>query len=186
MWRWLGAFTLATLMMVAGGERAAGQFQEGVPQSPLLTIDSERLFVQSLYGRRIAQELEAERAGLIDEKEAIEEALEAEEQSLTDRRPSLPQAEFQMLAQAFDAKVQEARRAQDIKSRELGQKREEARAAFLNFSLPVLAEIVREANAVAVLERGTVFISADSIDITDLAIARMNDRVGDRLEAGQQ
>ncbi|MEM8980078.1 MAG: OmpH family outer membrane protein [Pseudomonadota bacterium] len=176
-----GLLALSLGLSGLGGDLKA-QVQSDVPRSPVLTIDSERLFSQSAYGRRIVAELEAERQVLIAEKEALEADLEAEELQLTQQRPNLPAAEFQVLAEAFDAKVQQARRAQDIKSRELGQKRDDARGAFLNFSLPVLAEIVREANAVAILERGSVFISADRIDITDQAIARMDVRVGDQLD----
>ncbi len=40
--------------------------------------------------------------------------------------------------------------------------------------MPVLSDLVRERGAVVVLDRRDVFLSADAIDITDEAIARLN------------
>jgi hypothetical protein len=83
-------------------------------------------------------------------------------------------AEFRALADAFDEKVQRIRTEQDAKARELQELREQQRQTFLRRISPILAEIVRERGALAVLGRRTVLLSADSIDITDEAISRIN------------
>ena len=63
--------------------------------------------------------LKREGAELATENRRIEADLEAEEQELTELRNTLPAGEFRLLADAFDAKVQETRAAQAAKGRAL-------------------------------------------------------------------
>ncbi|HHC29229.1 MAG TPA: OmpH family outer membrane protein, partial [Rhodobacterales bacterium] len=77
--------------------------------SPMLTIDRERLFSDTLYGQRITRELEAARADMAAETSRIEADLEAEERSLTEQRATLDPKAFRALADAFDEKVQSLR-----------------------------------------------------------------------------
>lgn len=157
---------------------AAAQ-QIGLPQSPILTISSERLFAESVFGKRVAQEIEAEGQLLAAENRRIEAELTAEEKALTERRPGMSPEEFRALADAFDEKVQTIRKTQDAKARRLNQQRDEARAAFFDAARPVLAEVMREAGAGVILERASVFLSANATDVTDLAIGRMDAALGD-------
>ncbi len=142
--------------------------------SPILTLDQERLFNGSRAAERVSEEIARRTVELTAENRRIEAQLVAEELALTEERPNLPPAEFRALADAFDEKVQGIRDAQDAKARELQRLRDGERQEFLRRITPVLTEIVRERGAVAVLDRRSVFISAESIDITDEAIARIN------------
>ena len=99
--------------------------------------------------------------------------------------PTLTPEEFRARADAFDQKVLRLRRERDEASAQLGRARDEAEQILRNAALPVLAQIVLERGAVAVFERRDVFIVDDSIDITDAAIARINDQVGaDDVQTG--
>lgn len=158
---------------------AAQQLQQGLPQSPVLTIEPERLFSESGFGKRVAAELEAEGARIAAENREIEASLIDEERALTERRAELPPDEFRTLADAFDEKVQRLRREQDTKARALGAKSDELRRRFLNAAQPVLAQMMRDAGAAVIIERRAIFLSADVIDITDEAIARIDVSIGD-------
>lgn len=142
--------------------------------SPIVTLDQERLFNNSRAAERIQAEIDTRTAELTTENRRIESQLAAEELELTERRPTLEPTEFRQLADAFDAKVQDIRAAQDAKARELQRLQEQARQDFLRQIRPILTEIVRERGAVAVMDRRAVLLSADSIDITDQAIAQFN------------
>ncbi|MCD9146814.1 OmpH family outer membrane protein [Pseudophaeobacter sp. MA21411-1] len=155
------------------------QVQLGTPQSGLLTIQPDRLFSESLFGERIAQEIEAEGAVLTAENRNIEAELRAEEQDLTQRRSGMEPEAFRRLADAFDRKVQETRVTQDRKLREISQLNETAQREFFAASLPILEQIMRETGAGAILDHSTVFLSADAVDITDLAISRIDKVLGD-------
>ncbi len=153
--------------------------QLGLVQSPILTIDAERLFAESAFGKRVAREISTQSAVLTSENRRIEAELTAEEKDLTTRRPGMDPKDFRKLADAFDAKVQEIRRTQDAKARALAQRQEAARATFLNTARPVLAALMKEAGAAVILERSSVFLSADVSDVTDLAISRIDEVLGE-------
>lgn len=146
--------------------------------SPILVIDQERLFAESAFGARVIEEIERRSTELAAENREIEAALIAEEQDLTERRAELPSDEFRALADAFDAKVQQLRAQQDEKGRELARLRDAERQRFVAQIVPVLSEVVRERGAVVILDRRDVFLSAEAIDITEAAIARIDEAIG--------
>ena len=147
--------------------------QVSVPP-PVLTIDQDRLVSGTISGARIADELEARASQLADENARIEAELVERERDLTELRPGLTSEEFRRLADAFDADVQRIRAEQDEKARAVNDAREAARQAFLNEAAEIISSIVRERRALVVLDRRDVFLSADSIDITEEAIRRSN------------
>ncbi|TNF60030.1 MAG: OmpH family outer membrane protein [Rhodobacteraceae bacterium] len=168
---------LAAVFVSAGAPAPAQQL--GLTQSPILTVESDRLYGQSAFGQRVAREIEAESAVLAAENRRIEAELIAEERDLTDRRSQMDAQAFRTLADAFDEKVREIRRTQDAKARDLARKRDADRVAFLQVAAPVLEQLMREAGASIILERASVLLSANETDITDLAIERINDAIGD-------
>lgn len=153
--------------------------QLGTVQSPILTIEADRLFSESLFGQRVAQEIEAESAVLSAENRRIEAELTAEERDLTERRATMEPDAFRALADAFDERVQDIRRTQDAKARALNQRSDADRVAFLQAAAPVLERLMRDSGAAVLLERGSVFLSLNATDITDEAIARIDATIGD-------
>lgn len=174
--------TLAQQSLPMTGFEMGRDVQLGTPQSGLLTIQPDRLFSESLFGKRITREIEAEGAVLTVENRNIEAELRTEEQELTERRSQMEAEAFRALADAFDRKVQETRNTQEQKLREITQLGEDARREFFAASLPVLEGIMRETGAGAILDHSTVFLSADVVDITELAISRIDRVLGDGLE----
>jgi Skp family chaperone for outer membrane proteins len=179
-WRGLaGAAAVAALIGSAG----AGAAQDGTA-SPILTIDRERLFVESDFGKAVlaretarAQELEAENA-------RIESDLIAEEQDLTDRRATLSAEEFSALALAFDEKVVRIRAEQDEKARNLTQLRETDRKAFFRTAGPVLGDLLVERKAVAIFDTSATILALTAIDVTDAAIAKVDAALKPGVDAG--
>ena len=153
----------------------------GIPKSLLLTIHSDRMFSESEYGQRIAREMEGRSAVLMAENRRIEAELRAEELDLAERRSTTDPDAFRALAQSFDQKVQETRSTQEAKFLEITNARDEARREFRQTSIPILEQIMAETGAAAILEQSTVLLSADSIDVTDLAIARIDAILGEGL-----
>ena len=150
----------------------------GVLSSPILTIDSDRVFQESVFGLRVAQEIELKGAALATENDKIASDLEKEEQALTDKRPQLSPDEFRVLADTFDKKVQLTRQEQAAKGRALNALLDQEREVFLTAAAPVLERLMREAGAAVILDRRTVFVSASAVEITDDAIALLNETLG--------
>ncbi|GAW35620.1 outer membrane protein [Roseovarius sp. A-2] len=173
------AFALIGLLALAlGSPDAAPAQQLGVVNSDVVVIDSERLLTETEYGQRLQREVQEERERLIAHNERVAAQLEEEEQSLTEMRGTVPAEEFRDMADAFDAKVTELRRESETKSRELERRRELAPLQFMRVVQPVLADLLNEADAVAMLDRRGVLLHADVADVTDLAISRIDAQIG--------
>ena len=150
------------------------------PSGPqILIIDSERLFFETLYGRRITADIAAKTSELQAENDEIVNQLTEEERSLTQRRSALNPSAFRDEATAFDARVQQVRRDRDAKNIELQAEAARARAAFEERVQAVVANLMLERGAVMVLEQRNVVLSVRAANITDDAIARIDETLGD-------
>ena len=148
---------------------------QGVPEkSAVLTVDPERLFAESRFGIAAIARLEAAQTALLEENKTFDAALETEEKALTDRRVTLPADEFRALADAFNIKAEDIRAARLAKSRSLTTLRDEDRQKFLSAIVPILGELMGELGALVILDKKTVFLSFERVDVTDQAIARID------------
>lgn len=162
----------AMLVLLDAGMTAAQDAPGG--DVAILTMDPDRLFAESAFGRQTLLMVEGDAQSLQAENRRIEADLEVEERSLTDRRGTMAPEAFRAAADAFDAKVQGIRAAQTAKARELAQQRDMARQQFLQATAPVLAAIMADRGAVAIIDRSAIILSFDRVDITDLAISRVD------------
>lgn len=147
--------------------------------SPVLIIDREAVFEDTLFGQRVTAELEAESNALADETRKIEAALEEEERRLTAQRQTLSKEEFRVLADAFDDKVVGLRQDRDQAQQSFVQRFENAQRDFFAQIIPLLGEMMSERRAVVVMDARSVLLSVNAIDITEDAIALIDARLGD-------
>jgi len=173
---------LLVALILAGNPVAAQEDDTALPQSPVVTLDEDAMFLRSLFGRRLQGELERDRSALAAENRSIEAALIAEEKRLTEQRARTPPVDFAEMAAAFDTKVQRIRREQEAKSLALQRRLDRERQRFMQAAGPILADLLASIGAVAVLDRGAVLIASEGIDITDAAIARIDAEIGDGTE----
>jgi Skp family chaperone for outer membrane proteins len=184
MARWRKAVPLLPLaFLVALTVTLPDQGQSQDTPAPLLTLDQDRLFLDSDYGKAVTERERATTAELEQENRKIEAELVAEEQALTELRPTLSAEEFTARADAFDAKVERIRGEQDAKSRRLAEARDADRKNFLEVAVPVLGELLGEKGATAILDKNLVILSLSAIDVTDEAIARVNSALANRPDA---
>ena len=117
--------------------------QDTVTISAILTIESDRMFSDSLFGRRVAQEIEAAQSVLLAENRRIEAELSAEEKALTEKRKEMSAEDFRAVADAFDTRVEEFRQLQDSKAGEIAEMQEAEEAAFVQAARPILADLMQ-------------------------------------------
>lgn len=162
------------------------QSTDGAAMSiPILTIVPDRLYEETRAGRTANARYQEASQALMAENRGLEAALAAEERVLTDKRPTLPIDDFRRMADAFDDKAQQTRRDQDAKSSQITRQRDLDRQMFFQAALPVLAGLMREKRALAILDRSSVFLSFDVIDVTDDAIVALDEELGDGEEVFQ-
>lgn len=174
MFRCILVAWLVSLATIANAQETTTPLERIVPRAPILTIDASRLLPETVVGQRLVEALEAEGAALERENREIAEALREEELALTAQRDTIARDEFLKLADDFDARVQEARREQDAKQIALQARLDDQQQALMAEIRPILAQIMLEANAAMIMEISTVMLSVRGIDITDIAIARIN------------
>lgn len=173
------ALLVALIGALAVSLASAAAAQElGRVVSPILTLDRERLFTDTLFGQRVTGDLEAASKLMAAETRRIEASLAEEERTLTEQRASLAPEEFRKLADAFDAKVQKARAERDQAKADLQAQIDAARQQFFEQIAPVLKALVRERGAILVLDKRAILLSAADIDLTDAAIARIDAVLG--------
>lgn len=178
--RW---FAGAVLFLLSGGpivaQEVAPDLPTGIVQSPVLTIDPDRLFAETVFGQRVTSDINGDAAALDVENQRIQEQLTAEERSLTERRPTMAVEDFRIEADAFDQKVQTIREEQDAKERALQAAVTEGRNRFLAAATPILAQLMIDSGAAVILDRRSVFLGVGAVDITDAAIAAIDAALGD-------
>jgi Skp family chaperone for outer membrane proteins len=170
----------AVLALLLGLSVLLGPAQAQQANPPqILTLDQDRLYTASLYGKAIEAQLLAQTQDLTAQNRQIEADLSAEEASLTTQRKALSAAAFAKLAADFDAKVEKIRAEQEAKAKQLTTDRDTGRKQFFDAAVPVLVELMRKLGAYAILNRSSVVLAFDSIDVTDRAIAALDDQLGD-------
>jgi Skp family chaperone for outer membrane proteins len=151
--------------------------QEAATQ--ILTLDQDRLYGASLYGRALEAKSLAATQALAAENRQIEADLSTEEAALTTQRSTVTAEAFADLAAAFDQKVERIRAAQEAKAKQLTLDRDTGRKQFFDAAVPILADLMRQLGAFAILNHDAVILSFDSIDVTDRARAELDARLGD-------
>ncbi|WP_170846671.1 OmpH family outer membrane protein [Shimia haliotis] len=166
-------------LTVLAGFASAVFAEEPAAVSPILVIESDRMYTESLFGQRVSAELARLQADLIAQNAKMEESLTQEERDLTEKRKVMAADAFEVLAREFDDRVVGIRAEQDAKFARLADVNERERAVFIQAARPILSELMAEAGAAIILERRTVLVSNDSIDITQEAIRRLNSTLGE-------
>jgi len=173
------ALGILIAMLAALSPQAPVRAQDmGVVQSDILVIDPDRLFGETQLGQRLTEDYKVRRESLSARNRQLESELEAEEQALTDMRADKTPEEFKKLADEFDAKVQDIRRRSDQAVRNLELSRERAPLIFMRMVEPVLVDLMGEADGSVLLDKRSVLLSANVVDITDLAVPRIDRHIG--------
>ncbi len=147
--------------------------------SSVAVIEVDRMFADSLWGQRVAADIQAAVNDLEDQNRQLETDLAVEESNLTEMRLSMDPAEFSALADAFDEKVRAIRTATENKVSALNQLQQSEFARFRTLSEPVLVEVASEMNASVVMDKRSVYLSLDAVDITDRVVSRIDSTFGD-------
>jgi Skp family chaperone for outer membrane proteins len=147
---------------------------QAVIRSPVLTLNYEQFIAGSQMGQQMSANYEAERARLEAANAEIASQLEAEELALTKARDTMQPDAFRKAASDFDEKVQKIRQERRDVETILARKRDDLRSRFEQAAVPVLSALMREAGAAVILEVRSTVLSLEQVDITDLAIQRLD------------
>jgi Skp family chaperone for outer membrane proteins len=149
----------------------------------VLVMNEQRILRESAVGQHIASRLEAigqeiqaelgpQQTAIQTESEALNAELSALSEDAIRQRPDLA-ARYESL-QRDAATFEQTRR---IRAQELQATEQQAMRPVLPILQEVLQEIVSERNASVLIDRSVVVFAADSVDVTQSAIERLNQRI---------
>ncbi|MCH8467364.1 MAG: OmpH family outer membrane protein [Roseinatronobacter sp.] len=156
------------------GESAARPVQPG-----LRILDEEQAFRQSLFGLRVAQEVEAASRALEAENERLLGELTAREAELTILRAEMSVEEFRAAATAFDLQAEATRQSQSEKRQRLVQFEDAERRRFFANIGPVLQDLLDRLGGQVLIDARAVIIGPSGLDMTEEAVAAIDAVLGD-------
>jgi len=140
----------------------------------VLVIDVNKLVGLSNIGRAVQEEYETAKYELDNEFEFLKKELIAEELRLSKIRPKTSIAEFRKLAKDFDQRTTEVREAYIERKNNIENILKISRRKILEASVPYLKQILNQNNATVLIRKDQTVLSANGVDITDLAINTIN------------
>lgn len=149
------------------------------PAAPVMVVDFERVFVETLYGQRIAQKIAEERERVQADNDRIAAQLLAEETALREGRASMDPAAFREAARAFDDRAQRVRANRQVAQNTLLELRDTEREQFLERIRPVVLALMLERGALVAMDRRSVIAAIGAADATNDAIALIDTTLGD-------
>ena len=147
-----------------------------INKSSVLVLSQDDLFKKSVAGRALLKVFEEKQALLFSEASKVEQDFILEEQKLTDQRLILAPADFQVLADEFDSKVEKMRKFRTNKDKKLQQDFIRWRKKFVQIVLPIVRELMAQYEASVVIDtinRGLIY--DQNIDVTDIIIKRLDE-----------
>ncbi len=185
LWRCIRVVLLvAGLLPATSGSAQTLGYSLGTPLAPQVrTIDQDRLYFESRFGRRVQADILSASQALEAENERLVAQLSARELELTEARAGLPPEEFRALADAFNDEAEAIRDDQARKSREIARFQEAEQLRFFDAVGPLLNELIAELGAELLIDSRAVLIAGDGVDLTDEAIARVDTQLGDGADA---
>lgn len=161
------------------GSPAMAQDQTVVLPSPIMVVDFERIFVETLYGQRISEMVSEERARVQADNDRIAAELLAEETALTEARATMDPAAFRDEARAFNERAQAVRLDREAEQAKLVQLRDTERSQFLERIRPIILALMLERGAVVSMDRRAVIQAIGSANATEDAVSLIDTTLGD-------
>ncbi len=151
--------------------------------SGLFTVDMNKLFRSSDFGKDIISANNKARQELQSENEELESRLLLEEKELSEQRKILSPDEFRPKALEFDKKVSIIRTEQGEKEVNLKNKARKEESEFYKRTYPLLYELLLARGGLVLIDQRNVILWDSSVDITDDAIKLINQVLGKDIES---
>ena len=145
----------------------------------IAVVDQEALFAKSKWGKNILNQVELLVSSLATENRSIEKGLENEELFLTEKRKLISKKEFNVFALEFDLKVQNIRKQQGEKQKNINFLLNDKRTQFFERITPLLLMLINDLGVEVLLKKDTVALASLGSDITLIAIKWIDETLKD-------
>ena len=170
-----GVLAAAVLLGAAGAAAQDAEEQAAPAQLGVIVVDFQAVMRDADAARSVQRQLDVMRQAYQETFFEIEEELRTAETQLAEDRTTLPPEAFAEQRRAFEQRVTEAQREAQTSRAALDRALERATDTVRQQLVEVIAEIAREHGASIVLSKGQVILVDRSLDLTDIALARLNE-----------
>lgn len=140
-------------------------------------VDVRKLVEGSVAGKGIQEALKARREALQKEANGIEKKMREEQQSLIQKRKDMKSEEFESKKKDFEAKLVKNNELIRKKATDLDKLRKKALQALQENIAKVTADLADEQKIKLVVDRELVVIVDQSLDLTEIALKKLDERV---------
>lgn len=158
-------------LLAAAGPVSATEADQGWPRPRLAVIDFRAVIADAKASRSIETQIRVPyQSEILD----VENVLRDEERSLAQQRAELPQIEFDRRAREFQQRMMLTRRTLQRRKQQLDQAVAAARVEVHKKLVSVITEIAEENALDVVLLKSQVALVKNELDITGLALERLD------------
>lgn len=170
----LGVIALASLVATAAAAQSNGPANPGPVIPGVCVYYNARLLAQSTAGQAVQARMQQLTQEVQGELTPYGTAIQSEAQALQAAGASLPAAEAQQRRAALQARVTEAQQLEQTREAELRYTLAQQRGAISQAVEPILVALYQERGCGLLLDRESVFMMNPAMDLTDVAIQRLN------------
>ena len=174
------AATAAASLLATAASAATAQQASAAPATPGPVIPgvcvyyNARLLAQSSAGQAVETRMQQLAQEVQGELQPYATAIQSEAQQLQTSGASLPADQLQQRRQALQQRAQEAQQLEATRENELRYTLGMQRQAITEAVSPILTALYQEKGCGLLLDRESVFMMNPAMDVTDLAIQRLN------------
>lgn len=143
----------------------------------IIMVDRNAFFVDSLAGQDMSLQVQEMRKTIEDELTKKVDQLRTEEEQLVNQQGLLTPEAFETKAKTLREKRLALQREADDKSRQLQAGILTAQNKIWQATSPILDDILKEQQAILMLERSAVVKGTVDLDVTATALQRLNDKL---------
>ena len=171
----IAAAAAASLLATgANAQQAAAPTNPGPVIPGVCVYYNARLLAQSSAGQAVETRMQQLAQEVQGELQPYATAIQTEAQQLQSAGASLPADQANQRRQALQQRVQEAQQLEATRENELRYTLAMQRQAITEAVSPILTTIYQEKGCGLLLDRESVFMMNPAMDVTDLAIQRLN------------
>ncbi len=147
---------------------------ENFPNTSVGVLDLNKVLLDSKAAKNAAEQIDKIAKEIENELISSDEDMVREQNKLVEAQSIMAPEAFDVKRKEYEEKVRNYNIERQNKLVSIDRLIESSRNEILNYLKPILEEISQTKGITVILEKGTVLLNADSMDITDEVIKKLN------------
>ena len=149
-------------------------YAENYPNTSIGVLDLNKVLLDAKAAKNAAEEIDKIAKNIENELINSDEAMIKEQNKLIEAQSIMAPEAFEIKRKEYEEKVQNYNIERQNKLISVDKLVESSRNEILNNLKPILEELSEKKGITVILEKGTVLLNAETMDITDEVIKRLN------------